>query len=551
MNSSQIPVRTLLKFFFKKYQRPILWGVTAIIVVDIAELAQPLLLKRVIDSFDTHSTAAVLPSTLVGIAIIIFLQVVSRYIWRISLSRAAMSAGADFRKSFSEQIFRVPLALYDRRKVGDLMTLATSDVENMRMAVGPGLIALVDSFFYCITIPVAMVLVAPHLTLLMLLPVLGIPVAVIVLQQKISQLSHEVQAQIGRLGTQTQEMVAGVRLAKIYGIENRVEERLNQASHELNQNQVSLAKMQAVFGPTLEFFLSSGLVILFGLSSTVSIGTLVALQRYLQKLMWPMSAVGMAVVYFQKAKASGGEYYRFLEEDRAETITALSSAQLQKEVDAAQGIPLIEAKNLSFAYHSAEAGKISVFKNLSFQLQAGEWLGIEGQVASGKSTLLYLLLKFYPVNRGELWVLGKDVNDWRADELRALFSSVLQDPYLFQGSIRYNLNTGEEVELEKALELAEARGKLIQERLDERLGEKGSGLSGGQKQRIAIARALRKNAPLFLLDDPLSSVDLQTAESVLRNLSQELRRRKKTVILVSHHPEHLIFCDRVIQLEGR
>ena len=390
-----------------------------------------------------------------------------------------------------------------------------------------------------------MMMVAPTLTWKVLIPLVGIPFAVVFLQQKIARLSREVQARIGLLGTQTQEMVAGVRLAKIYGIEKRLEARLHGQSHELNQSQVSLSKVQALFGPFLEFFLSAGMVLLFGLGGQVTVGTLVALQRYLQKLMWPMSAVGLSIIYFQKAKSSGVAFYSFLEEHSVEKLTPNARSNTP---NISPECPLIEARGLTFSYgRNAEPA----INNLSFKLHAGEWLGIQGQVAAGKSTLLYLLLKFYDAKPGQLFVLGKDVTNWEAHELRQFFSTVLQEPYLFQGSIRYNLNIGDDILVEDALSLAAVQGSVFDYRIDEEMGEMGSGLSGGQKQRIAIARAIKKNSPVFLLDDPLSSVDLKTSEQVLQNLTKDLREKHKTVIFISHHPEHLAYCDRVVQLNGR
>jgi ATP-binding cassette subfamily B multidrug efflux pump len=536
--ASDRPLSFMLSYFFKHYRAAILTGVAAIILVDLAELSLPILLKRVIDAAGSNFSSELMHSTLLAVALIVFCQVVCRYLWRMSLARGAMRAGADFRGMFAKQIFEVPFSYFERKKVGDLMTLATSDVENMRLALGPGLISLIDSFFYCITIPVAMYFLAPKLMVRMLIPVLAIPVAVILLQKKIGEYSRGVQERIGKLGTQTQETVARVRLAKIYGAESRLEDRLNLHSRELNLKQVRLARSQAGFGPFLEFFLSIGLITLFGLGSSVSIGTLVAMQRYLQKLMWPMSAVGMSVVYFQKAKASGGEVLGFLDEEKTEKIEDEKDVNSLSTLDFRPGVPLIEAKNLNFR----------VIHNLSFSVFPGEWLGIEGKVASGKSTLFSLLLKFYDVPRGQLFVNGRDLNDWHANEVRHFFASVLQDPYLFQGSVRSNLEVGDDVELFEAMETAHVHGAIVDQRFDENLGEKGTGLSGGQKQRIAIARALRKPAPVLLFDDPLSSVDLHTSQKVLKSLVLSLKSRKKTVLFISHHPEHLEFCDRVIQL---
>jgi ATP-binding cassette subfamily B multidrug efflux pump len=533
--ASDQPIGHLLRFFFHRYRKAILTGMAAIIVIDAAELALPLLLKSLIDSVSGGITRDFMQSILLYLCIIIFCQVLCRYLWRVSLAGGAMKAAGDIRELFSKQIFEVSFSFFEKRKVGDLMTLATSDVENMRIAMGPGLISIIDSIFYCSTIPIAMFYLSPTLTVKMLIPILGIPVAVILLQKKISVFSSDVQERIGKLGTQTQETVAGVKLAKIYGAESILEHRLNVHSQALNKTQVKLARAQAGFGPVLEFFLSVSLVTLFGLGANVSIGTLVALQRYLQKLMWPMSAVGLAVVYFQKAKASGSEMYRFLEEENVEQIDENAESFV---FELNPDVPLIQAKNLNFR----------VIQNLSFEVYRGEWLGIEGRVASGKSTLFSLLLKFYEIDRGQLFVNGRDLKDWKPNEVRQFFASVLQDPYLFQGSIRSNLDVGDDVDLYEAMETAHVRGVIVDQRFDDKLGEKGTGLSGGQKQRIAIARALRKRAPILLLDDPLSSVDLGTAQKVLGGLVKSLKSRKKTVLFVSHHPEHLEFCDRVIRL---
>jgi ATP-binding cassette subfamily B multidrug efflux pump len=546
MKRSDAPLSTLLSAFFSKYRWPILTGIAAIVIVDLAELAIPLLLKSIIDSVQAGEFRGRLHTFLGGLGATVLVQVVGRYLWRVSLARAAMRGGADFREEFSEQTFRVPISFYDRRKVGDLMTLATSDVENMRMALGPGLISLIDAVFYCTTIPIAMAYLAPDLTLKLLIPLMGTPLAVLFLQNRLGGLSRRVQDQIGRLGTLTQEMVAGVRIAKIYGVEDRMEERLQGHSHELNRRQVSLSKVQASLGPSLEFFLSTSLVLLFGLSGGLTVGTLVAMQRYLQKMMWPMSAVGMAIVHFQKAKASGREFLRFLEEEKAEEIVPIGL--LDRPALPAKGEPVLRVHNLEFRYPTGDAS----IGPLSFDLHAGEWIGIRGPVAAGKSTLLYLLLGFYPISRGQIEVGGKDLSDYPLHELRNWFSSVLQDPYLFQGSIRSNLefwdHAGTDIPLDAALKWSEVYEGVADRRLDEALGEKGTGLSGGQKQRLAIARALRKNAPIFLLDDPLSSVDIHTAEKVIGKLHHELRMRGKSVIFVSHRPEHLRLCDRIIEV---
>lgn len=536
MKSSVRAIRSLLRSHVIAHPKALIIGIFSIFMVDCADLFLPLILKDMVDSFESGKSLELVRSSFYAVAMVVAAQVMGRYLWRVSLARASHRSGARLRQEFSRQIFEIHYSYFDRRSVGDLMTLATSDVENMRVALGPGLISLIDAFFFCLTIPVGMYFIAPDITWQLLLPVAGVPVIVILLQKRIAGFSRRVQERIGALGTQTQETIAGVRLVKIYGAQDRLSERLRKQSHRLNEAQVSLSKTQAFFGPSLEFFLSISLLLLFRSALTgTSIGTLVALQRYLQKLMWPMSAIGLGIIYFLKARESGREYFSFIEEPKVESIESGKASPLPAHDPR---IPIIEAKNLNFR----------VIQNWSFQVREGEWVGIQGNVASGKSTLFSLLLKFYDPPRGQLFVLGKDILDWNPNEVREYFTSVLQDPYLFRGSIASNLEVGDELDIRVATEIAGIPALLMDTRKDEDLGEKGTGLSGGQKQRVAIARALRKRAPILLLDDPLSSVDLSTSERVLEKLHSALKKKNKTVMFASHHPEHLLYCDRVLKL---
>ncbi len=537
MKDSERPLRRLLGFFFRKYWASILAGCLTIMIIDVGELILPMILKSLVEAVEKGDPSGSLQQALFWTAGIVVCQVLGRYVWRVTLARSAMSAGADFRSLFSRQIFEVAFGSIERRKVGELMTLATSDVENMRMALGPGIISLTDALFYCVTVPIAMVWIAPARVLWILLPLLLIPVLVIVFHRRIFDQSARVQSLNGELGTLTQEMVAGVRPLKQAGSGPALSERIGRKSHELNRRQVGLQALQSSMGPTLEFLLSTSLVLLFASSPGVPIGVLVALQRLVQKLMWPMTAIGMAVVYFQKARASGKDFYRFLEELRVESLEGTP----EEPQNVSQGSPLLECRSLS----------LGPIDRLSFSVHEGEWLGLKGPVASGKSTLLGLILRFQDPPRGTLFYRGVDVLDWDPPALRKELGSVLQEPYLFQGSIRSNLDTGDELPIEQALQVSGLDSQGILHRVDDELGEKGMSLSGGQKQRVAIARVLRKPASLFLLDDPLSSVDELTSRQVLLELRRVWKAGKKTVIYVSHRPEHLGFCDRLVDLDAR
>lgn len=534
MIRSERPLSTLLGFFLRKYRRPVLAGCVTILLIDVGELILPMVLKSLVDAVQAGLSGLRLREALLWTLGVVCFQVLARYVWRVTLASSAMSAGADFRSVFSRQIFEVAFGSIERRKVGEWMTLATSDVENMRMALGPGIIALTDALFYCFTIPLAIIWVAGVGSLWVLTPLLLIPFLVILFYGRIFVQSAQVQSLTGDLGTLTQEMVAGVRVLKQAGSGAAISGRIALKSHELNRRQVVLQSLQSGMGPSLEFLMSTSLVLLFAWSPGMSIGVLVALQRLVQKLMWPMIAVGMAVVYFQKARASGREFYRFLEEERVESLDSPGHRPVGLPPDA----PVLECRHLDYG----------PLRNVEFTLRSGEWVGVRGPVASGKSTLLSLILRFQDPPRGRIFFHGKDVLDWDPPALRRELGSVLQEPYLFQGTLRSNLQTGEELGLDEALRIAALDGEDLQERLDEELGEKGISLSGGQKQRVAIARILRKPSSLLLLDDPLSSVDGETSMRVLGSLRNRWKSMNKTVLYVSHRTEHLEFCDRIIDL---
>jgi ATP-binding cassette subfamily B multidrug efflux pump len=533
------PLKRQFLNYWKAYSGPIVVGTLAIVLIDASELWLPVLLKDTVDAFAAGKPSIDQKNRLIlGLSLVVGLQVVGRYVWRVALSRSSMLAGASYRREFADQSFRLTIPKIESRKVGELMSLATSDIENMRFAIGPGLIAIIDAFFYLIALPIAMFLLAPALAWKVILPVTLIPVAVIVLQGRISQQSRKVQESLGKIGSLTQEMIAGIRLVKAFGLNDQVNQKLNRESHSLNRTMVGMLETQSRLNPSMEFFLSTSMVLLFS-SPAFSIGTLVAMQRYLQRLLWPLSASAMAVIYFQKAKSSGEDYFRYIDDPDRETGSGPLSAPIS-----IQGAPLIEARNLTFSYPDGT----TVLKNLNLKIHEGEWVGMSGAVGSGKSTFLQLLLKFYPVERGMLFINGYDVADQSHDWVRSHFAPVLQDPYLFQGTLLENLQFEQEDQpLSWSMMVSGMRDEEFSHRLNQKIGERGVGLSGGQKQRVAIARAIRKNCPVLLFDDPLSSVDSNTAESVLERMSMEIRKLGKTVLFVSHHESHLRFCDRVVR----
>lgn len=554
-----------LRHYVWKYRRWIGIGLASLILVDFLEIFPPLLLKRAVDavqdrqpSQELHRIAAVY----LGIAVI---QGFCRYAWRMYLIRSSLFAGRDIRRGFTRHVFGLSTSFFDRRRIGDLMSLSTSDVEAVRIAVGSGLLVFADAMFYFATIPVAMYWLSPKLTLLALLPLPVIPWIVMRNEREIHLRYEKVQESFSRLSAMTQEALNGVRVVKAFAREDAQSRRFREAGEEYLQLNLRLARVQTAFGPTLDFTMSLGLVLLLfvggrdliqGDSGWVTLGTFVAFQRYIQKMVWPMAAVGMAINFYQRAVTSAA---------RLEQVQALSSdvadvpcpklPRLDPRTGKTAG--RIEFRGLSFRFPGEER---EVLRGITLTIEPGERVAFLGTVGAGKSALLSLLVRLYPVSRGMLLIDGVDVNDWPLEELRRQVGYVSQDVFLFSETVVENVAYGlhdwregtsafSTSRIEQATELAAIHDEVLQlsGAYSTRLGERGVNLSGGQKQRLTIARALAKEPPILVLDDALSSVDVQTEERILRSLRE--RPGRNTELIAAHRISTIRDADRIAVLE--
>jgi ATP-binding cassette subfamily B protein len=279
-----------------------------------------------------------------------------------------------------------------------------------------------------------------------------------------------------------------------------------------------------------------------------TLGTFVAFQRYIQKMVWPMTALGMGINYYQRA--------------------VTSSARLREVIDQKSDVPSVEStlagwksqgrvslQKLSFAFPGTSK---PVLNNISIEIQPGERIAFLGVIGSGKSALLSLLPRLYPVQDGMLFVDGIDVNQWPIDELRNQIGYVSQEVFLFSDTVAENLAFGlREPVLRSGSSFIEEASRMagVHEDLmglasayQTRLGERGVNLSGGQKQRLTIARAIARQPSILVLDDALSSVDVQTEEGILRALRN--RPGRNTEIVAAHRISTIRDADRIVVLEG-
>lgn len=562
---------SFLRHYLWKYRKWVGIGLLALLTVDILEVVPPYLLKRAIDvSLEKQPREYLLYFALAyfGVSII---QGICRYAWRMYLIRASMLSGRDLRGRFSSHLFHLSASFFDKRKIGDLMSLNTNDIDAMRMAIGPGALVFADAMFYFLTVPAAMLLLSPQLTLIAFIPLPLIPWFVIRNEKAVHSRFLEVQDSFAKLSALAQENLNGMRVVKGFARENHQNARFRDAGLEYIRLNLKLARVQSAFGPMLDFIMSLGMVLLLWvggrhvITDAVTLGTFVAFQRYIQKMIWPMTAVGMAITYYQRAVASSDRLKEVLR--TPSDVTEPEAPKVPARVDAGASwrtAGRIEIRDLHFRYPGSA---VCALEGITLTIEPGERVAFVGAIGSGKTALLGLLPRLYPVGREMISVDGVDINDWSPEELRRQIGYVSQDVFLFSETVAENVAYGlhdwmrsrgglaelgpeqSRAEIERAARIAYVHEDLMRlpSGYQTRLGERGVNLSGGQKQRLTIARALAKQPAILILDDALSSVDVRTEEKILSQLRS--RPGKNTELIAAHRISTIKESDRIVVLD--
>ena len=538
--------------FLRPYRGTFAAGMAMVLVSNYFNVLGPRFLERGIDALRTSAPPAQVEHVallLVGVAVI---GGVARYFMRDILNSASRRIECDLRNSLYDHLQRMSAEFYDRYATGDIMARATNDLLAVRMVAGPALMYLVDTIIRATLIIPAMLHISPLLTGLALLPLVGLPVAMVSLGQRIHRRTLEIQNQFGELTNFVHENLSGVRVVRAY----RQEEAETSAFRRLNQEylgrNLSLAKVQGVFYPVLTLFggLGAAAILYVGgrlvVAGTVSVGAFVAFGVYLAMLVWPMIALGWAINLVQRGAAAMARINQVLGER-----PAIVPPEAPAALPPAGRARALAVEGVWFRYPNApERGW--VLEDVSFSLAPGRSLAIVGATGAGKTTLVDLLVRTYDPDRGRVLIDGVDIRQLAPDELHHAVGFVPQETFLFSATLRENVLLGapDDGRLERVAETSQLSEALaaLPRGFDTMLGERGINLSGGQKQRAAIARALAQSPPIFVLDDALSAVDAQTETKILAGLRDALAGR--TSVIVSHRLTAVREADWILVLDG-
>jgi ATP-binding cassette subfamily B multidrug efflux pump len=543
-------LRSLLPYL-RPYRNTFLAGLALVVISNFFATLGPKFLQHGIDALETERFDQV-QTAVVLLLLVAVASGFARYGMRELLNSGSRRVETDLRDHLYNHLQRMSAEFYDRYPTGDVMARTTNDLLAVRMVAGPALMYLVDTTVRALLVAPAMLAISPRLTLMALVPMLGLPVAMVSLGRIIHRRSQEIQEQFSRLTSHAHENISGVRVVRSYRQEHAETEHFRTLNDTYLTRNLGLARVQGAFFPLLTLLGGlSGLVILYSggqlvIRGSVSVGEFVAFGVYLAMLVWPMIALGWAFNLVQRGAASMGRINQLFAEQ-----PAITGAASPVPLPAAVSSRSVEFRDVWFRYPGA-LNRGWVLQDISFRVEAGSSLAIVGPTGAGKSTLVDLIVRTYDPERGTVLIDGVDLRQISLADLRRAVGFVPQETFLFGETLRRNVLLGapDDGRLERVAEIAQLTEALpvLPDGYDTMLGERGINLSGGQKQRAAIARALAQDPPIFVLDDALSAVDAHTEARILAGLRDALVGR--TSIIVSHRLAAVRDADWILVIDG-
>jgi ATP-binding cassette, subfamily B, bacterial len=512
-------------------------------------IAAPLIVKYALDhgvlTGDRHTLLLWL-GALLGVALLEMTAGAVRHLFAI---RNRSRTDARVRDAIFAHALRLDASYHDRVGPGELMSRASSDSEHVARMMD----AIGHTIGYVLTVfavAVVLLVIDWQLALIVLIPLPLISVAGWAYSRRYHERTERLQESWGRAAALAEETIAGIRVVKGLGAGDTLAAQFRERSASVMRRALEIARLDAIFMPTLEFLPSLGLLAVLWLggrrviSGDLSLGSFVAFNAYVAMLVWPLRVLGQRVTTLQKALGASARISEVLE----------TEPQLREERHP-QGLPEpirgeVRLEDVRFGHE----GDAPILDGLNLSMARGESLALVGATGSGKSTIAGLLARFYDPDAGRVLLDGVDLRKLRLADVRRAVALVFEETFLFTDSVRENIRFARpdagDPEVERAVELAGAAEFIadLPDGYETVLGERGFSLSGGQRQRIAIARAILADPAVLVLDDATSAVDATKEHEIRASLMTAMRGR--TTLVIAHRPATIALADRVAILEG-
>ena len=539
--------RRLMGYLFR-YKWWTLTALAFILLTTLTRTAIPLVAQYYIDHFVTNQAAQSGFFLLLGYYLLFLLRVLFTYLGSYTFSRVAYSIVRDMRQETFANIQKLGMAYFDKTPAGSIVSRITNDTQAVADMFGTVFSSFIASFFIFTATLITMLQLNWQLTLF-ILPFLPVIWGSVWLYRKLSNhLVMMTRSKLSDINVKLSESIEGMRIIQAFRQEERLigefeainQEHLDYANRSVNVNSLFLRPAMSL----LKVLAYAVILTFFGLNwqtATFTAGLMFAFIQFINQLFDPLIEVTQNFATLQTSMVSAERVFALMDQ------RAYEPTQAPSDLEVSQG--KIEFRNVSFSYD----GKRDVLKNISFQVQAGETIAFVGHTGSGKSSIINLFMRFYEFDRGQILIDGVDIREYSQPALRKAIGLVLQDPFLYHGTIESNIKMFQDhlsrSDVQAAAEFVDA-GAFISELpdgYDQAVTERGSTLSSGQRQLIAFARTVAAKPKILILDEATANIDSETEEVIQHSLKK--MRKGRTTIAIAHRLSTIQDADCIYVLD--
>ncbi len=554
-------MRRLFSFLIP-FRSQLLRGSGSSLLNKVLDLMPPFLVGWIIDNLDGKAPAwmgnwlgiedvwqgAVLLS--LGILVIFALESLFEWWYQLDFKRLAQRVQHDLRVEAYDHLQHREIAFFERSRTGNLMSMLNDDINQLERFLNTGFNDLLQLGVLVIFASLSLFAVSPWLAIVGISAIPFIIIGSFFYQRLIAPRYARMREAVGDLASRLENNLSGIMVIKSFSAEAYEKSRVAQSSEAYRQSNLSAIQLNAAYVPVIRLFIALGFAGCMLLGSFwyirgeagLTLGGLTFFGMMIQRLLWPMTRLGVIFDEYERARASARRVFGLMDSPNP-------LRERQGSYAPSRAIGKLELSSVSFGYQEDQL----ILRDLTLEIEAGETIGIAGPTGAGKTTLIKLLLRLYDPQVGELRLDGQPLQQWDLDVLRKQIALVSQETYLFHGNIAENIAYGVPI-----WTMADVERVAKEAQLDEFVqglplgyqtivGERGIRLSGGQRQRLSLARALLKDAPILILDEATSSVDSETEKAIQENLHRLVSGR--TALIIAHRLSTIRQADRIIVLK--
>ncbi|MCL4417793.1 MAG: ABC transporter ATP-binding protein/permease [Actinobacteria bacterium] len=546
----QLDWKTASKLF--RYVRPyktlLILTIFLLLITALLEVAGPYLIKVAIDSYITPGKLDGLLYIVLLYGAIILVEFLIRYFQQYMTEYLGQKIMYDMRMDIFNHVHKMEMSFFDKNPVGRILTRITTDVQALNEMLSSGIVTLFGDIFMIAGVMIVMISLNLELSLVTFSVLILLAAATIIFRKKVRMSFKIIRTKISNMNSYIHEAINGINTVKLFNREGRNEEEFDEVNKSYLSEYLKTIFYYSVFFPVVSFIstLAVALIIWYGggevIQNFLTVGILVAFIQYIEKFFHPISDLAEKFGILQEAVAASERIFSLLEQE-----PKITSVRNPVKIEKIKGD--IKFDKVWFAYEEDNF----ILKDISFELESGQSVAIVGATGSGKTSIINILSRFYDIQKGNIYLDSIDIREYELTDLRKHIGIVMQDVFLFSGTILDNIRLGnKEISLEQVIEAAKYVNahKFIEklpEKYNQEVKERGLLLSVGQRQLIAFARALVFNPEILLvLDEATSSIDSEIEALIQDALSRIMKNR--TTIIIAHRLSTIKHADRIIVL---